>query len=83
MKDNTQIEKTGYNTFYTKKGIKVKIKVSRNAFYRKGSFIIRVTNEKTLERFYHSPKKGFNNVIEVIEFIINNTENENLKFKII
>ena len=75
--------KTNYGTFYTKEGIKVKIKCNNDALCKSGNFVLRVKNSKTGELFYHSPNRNFDSVIDVIDFILRNVENKNLKFTIL
>jgi len=77
------VAKSGYKVFYTSEGVKVKIKVTKDALCRSGTFIFKIKNEKTIKTIYHSPNRLFDNVIEAIEFILQNVETKHLKFKII
>ena len=69
---------------YSNGSVKCKIKVSNNAFNKRDTnFIIKFKKENEIIWKYHMPDKKFSCHIEVINYILNNLDNNKVKFKII
>ena len=73
-----------FYTYYNKKGLKAKIKVTNKALEKKNTyFIIKFMRQIDDDWLYHYPDKKFSCHLEVINYILKNLESNNVKFKVV
>jgi len=70
-----------YYKFYNKDGKRAYIKVAK--FLNLDNVIIKFQRQRDEDWLYHTPNKKFKNVVEIINFIVENLENDKTYFNVV